>query len=225
MRWPSIEPVGGWRTLIQEILIVVVGVLIALGAQQLVDEWQWRRKVGDFRAAIDAELGRNLESYRLRIEQRQCVRNRLDQLGAWADAHEAGEGGRLRNAISRPLGVRLQFSVWDQAGEAASHMPLQQRLAYAELYDEFRNYDWLRIRERELWFDIRNLQGARRLSDERQLDLRGMIVAAHSIDDSMAINWRSVRHKAAALGIRPLRDPEQPDWLRNLCDPLRWAEL
>jgi hypothetical protein len=216
--------VGGWRTVIQEILIVVSGVLIALGAQQLGDGWQWRRRFGDFRAAIDAELGRNLESYRLRIEQRQCVRDRLSQLGAWADAHEAGEGGRLRNAISRPLGVRLQFSVWDQAGEAASHMPLQQRLAYAELYDEFRNYAWLRVRERELWFDIRHHQGAGRLSDERQLDLRVMIAAAHSIDDSMAINWRSVRHKAAALGIRPVRDPEQPDWRRNLGDPLRWEE-
>jgi hypothetical protein len=224
MRWPSIEPVGGWPAVIQEILIVVIGVLIALSAQQLVDGLQWRRKVSDFRSAIDAELGRNLESYRFRIEQRKCVRERLDQPGAWADAHETGKGGRLRNAISRPLGVRLQFSVCDQAGEAASHMPLKQRLAYAELYDEFRNYDWLRVRERELWFDIRNLQDARRLSDERQLDLRGMIVAAHSIDDSMAINWRAVRRKAAALGIRPLRDPEQPDWLRNLCDPLRWEE-
>lgn len=223
MRRPKIKPVGGWPAVIQEILIVVVGVLIALGAQQLVDDWQWRRKVADFRSAIDAELGRNLEAYRSRIEQRECVGRRLDQLGAWANAQERVQAGPLQNPISRPLVSRLQFSVWEQAGEAVTHMPLEERLAYAELYDDFRNYDWLRLRERELWFGIRNNQDAKRLSEDRLFDLRGMIVAAHSIDDSMAINWRSVQRRSAALGLQPVRDPNQPDWLRNLCDPLRWG--
>jgi hypothetical protein len=223
MRRPLIKPVGGSPAVIQEILIVVTGVLIALAAQQAVDGWVWQSRVADFRKAIDAELGRNLESYRLRIEQRECVGDRLDQLGAWADAQEAGRAGRLLNPISRALVARLQFGVWEQAGEAVSHMSLKERLAYAELYDDFRNFDWLRLRERELWFGIRNNQGARKLSEDRLFDLRGMIVAAHSIDDSMAINWRAVQRRAEAAGVRPVRDPAQAERLRNLCDPLRWA--
>lgn len=225
MRWRSVKPVGGWPTVFQEILIVVAGVLIALGAQQMVDDWHWRRDVADFRKAIDAELGRNLDSFRLRIEQRDCTGRRLDQLGAWADEMESGRAGPLRNAISRPLGFSLQFSVWEQAGDAVSRMPLNQRLAYAELYDDFRNYDLLRLREREFWYGIRNYQDAKSLSADRLFELRGMIVAARSIDDSMKFVWRTMQQKAAAMGVRPVRDPYQTDWLRNLCDPLLWEQV
>lgn len=221
---PKIKPVGGWPAVIQEILIVVVGVLIALAAQQMVDGWVWQRRVADFRKAIDAELGRNLDAYRLRIDQRDCVDKRLDQLSAWATAQEAGRAGHLLNPISRPLAFALQFSVWEQAGEAVSHMPLKDRLGYAELYDEFRNYDYLRSREREFWFEIRNYQHAKEISPDRLFELRGRIVAARSIDDSMALIWPRMQRKAAALGVRPVRDPYQADWLRNLCDPLRWEQ-
>lgn len=222
MRWRSVKPVGGWPGVFQEILIVVTGVLIALGAQQLVDNWHWRRDVADFRKAIDIELGRNLELYRLRIEQRECVHRRLDQLGKWADAQDARAAGPLRSEISRPLGFSLQSSVWEQAGEAVSRMALKERLAYADLYDDFRNYDTLRRREVEFWFDIRNYQDAKAISADRSFELRGMIVAARSIDNTMGFIWPVIQQKAAALGIRPLRDPYQLNWQRSLCEPLQW---
>lgn len=222
MRWRTIKPVGGWPAVIQEILIVVTGVLIALGAQQLIDDWHWRRNVADFRESIDTELGRNLELYRLRMEQRDCVSRRLDQLGKWADAQDARAAGRLLNEISRPLGFSLQSSVWEQAGDAVSRMPLKERLAYADLYDDFRNYDRLRVREVEFWFGIRNFRDAKTISADRSFELRGNIVAARSIDDTMGFIWPVMQRKAAALGIRPVRDPYQLNWQRNLCDPLRW---
>ena len=39
------KPLHGWRAFVGEVGIIVVGVLLALGAQQLVDDWNWRRTV------------------------------------------------------------------------------------------------------------------------------------------------------------------------------------
>src|SRR3954447_5339169 len=50
------KPLHGWRAFVGEVGIIVVGVLIALAAEQLVDEWQWREKVGHAEAAMRLEL-------------------------------------------------------------------------------------------------------------------------------------------------------------------------
>jgi hypothetical protein len=50
------KPLHGWREFAGEVGIIVIGVLIALGAQQLVDEWQWHQKVGRAEAAMRLEL-------------------------------------------------------------------------------------------------------------------------------------------------------------------------
>jgi hypothetical protein len=50
------KPLHGWRAFVGEVGIIVVGVLIALAAEQLVDEWQWRQKVGHAEAAMRLEL-------------------------------------------------------------------------------------------------------------------------------------------------------------------------
>ena len=39
------KPLHGWRQFAGEVGIIVVGVLIALGAEQLVASWHWRSEV------------------------------------------------------------------------------------------------------------------------------------------------------------------------------------
>lgn len=215
-------PAHGWRAFATEIAVVFIGVLIALSAQQLVNDWQWRSEVADFRAAIDDELGRNLDAYQLRSEQGACLRRRLDQLAAWSDAQERGQAGKLDSMISRPRNYSLQFSVWRQAGDAVSRLPLDARLRYAQMYDAFDNYDFLRRSERDIWHDIRDYEGAGRLSPEQLFRLRGLITRARTVNDSQEANWPGIRSDATAMGLRRIGDPEQAAWQRELCEPLRW---
>ena len=49
-------PLHGWRSLVGEIGVIVIGVLIALAAQQLVQEWQQRGDLQEARQAILFEL-------------------------------------------------------------------------------------------------------------------------------------------------------------------------
>src|SRR5947209_20269334 len=56
MRFHLPEPLHGWREFIHEITIIVLGGLIALAAQQVVEAFQWRVKVHRAEAAMRLEL-------------------------------------------------------------------------------------------------------------------------------------------------------------------------
>lgn len=65
-----------------EIAIIVIGVAIALSAEQLVKAARWREEVGNFREAVDHELGRNIGIYAAVAAQRPCVDRTLADLDA-----------------------------------------------------------------------------------------------------------------------------------------------
>src|SRR5258707_11760041 len=50
------KPLHGWRAFAGEVGVIVLGVLIALGAQQVAEAWQWRDKVSRAEAAMRLEL-------------------------------------------------------------------------------------------------------------------------------------------------------------------------
>jgi hypothetical protein len=39
------KPLHGWREFAGEVGVIVIGVMIALGAQQLLEDWHWRSEV------------------------------------------------------------------------------------------------------------------------------------------------------------------------------------
>ena len=70
----------GWRSFGFEVAVVVIGVLIALGAQQLVEQWTWDRKVA---RAEEALLGEQSAIFALMAERMMitpCVLAQLDGL-------------------------------------------------------------------------------------------------------------------------------------------------
>ena len=46
----------GWRAFWSEIVIVVLGVVIALAANEAVQEWTWRNKVEDAEARLRGDI-------------------------------------------------------------------------------------------------------------------------------------------------------------------------
>ena len=51
------KPLHGWREFLGEVGIIVIGVLIALGAEQVVESIHWRESVSQMRQAMRSELG------------------------------------------------------------------------------------------------------------------------------------------------------------------------
>jgi hypothetical protein len=71
----------GWRAFIGEVGVIVLGVLIALVAQQLVEEdLHSRSEVAGFRNVLRDELSIDLGTYQYRAKQEACISARLNQL-------------------------------------------------------------------------------------------------------------------------------------------------
>ena len=66
MRFAVPKPIHGWRAFAGEVGIIVIGVLIALGAQQLVEAVRDRQLADQTRAAVTEEIEQNLLSLSLR---------------------------------------------------------------------------------------------------------------------------------------------------------------
>src|SRR5256886_17601516 len=50
------RPLHGWRAFVGEVGIIVVGVLIALGAEQMVETLHWKRQAQDARESLRNEI-------------------------------------------------------------------------------------------------------------------------------------------------------------------------
>src|SRR5262245_16031310 len=100
LRLPT--PLHGWREFAGEVGIIVLGVLIALGAQQFAENIQQRSEAREADRAIRGELELNMAKLRSRWEKRDCVNRRLDELQALISSGEAGGAFTKPNWVGRP---------------------------------------------------------------------------------------------------------------------------
>ena len=202
------KPLHGWREFLGEVGIIVVGVLIALAAEQVVEAFHWSNEVGKFRGAVDHEIGRDLGIYQAVMRQRPCVDRRLAELERVLADSRDGRQDRLLHPIARPAHFSQYFSVWDNKGaEIVEHLPDEVRIRYGELYDEFRNNDVVRLSEREVWRGMSQFDQPEPLDHADRMRLRELLTRAESLNASTLSNYRYIMSMASPLGIAPIADP------------------
>jgi hypothetical protein len=197
------KPLHGWREFAGEVGIIVVGVLIALGAEQVVEGLHWQSQVAEFRKAEDSELANNLAAFRYRLLQGPCVQRRIAQLQQWGKDSRSGKTEPLNGEIGRPSVVIIRSSVWSARGDALSHLPLGTRLDYSGLYDLFDNVQQQIITEREAWRSLAAFNDVDSLSADNRMRLNELLYRVKSIDRVLRLNWAPVAADAKRLGIRP----------------------
>lgn len=153
MRFRFFRPLHGWREFIHEIVIVVIGVLLALAGAELIEDWRWQQKVGSTRQSIANELAQNAEQAGMRMAVENCLRDRIGELaarlkassGRWtADPIPAGPTARptphwdnrsMGRVYTVPL-VGWSQDAWDTAKSAGvvDHMSHEEAAAYSEIY-------------------------------------------------------------------------------------------
>jgi hypothetical protein len=149
------KPLHGWRAFVGEVGIIVLGVLIALGFGQVVEEWQWRQEVGTTRQSIANELAADAREAAGRIAVEDCLRDRIAELagrltasnGRWAaDPMPVGpnaqptphwENRAMGRVYSVPL-VGWSQDAWDAAKSAGvvDHMSHAEIASYSDIYGE-----------------------------------------------------------------------------------------
>lgn len=204
MRFIRWTPEYGWRAFVTELIVVVLGVLIALIAEQALSWLRRQADVTSLRSAIDEELSGNLAAIQFRLDQQGCVASRLTELKALRDRALSGEAAGVAGEIGRPAVGTIRTSVWSaRSGEVMDAMPLDLRLAYSYLYDEIgSNYEQI-TQEREAWRSLARFNGVSRLNEEDARNLSELVFRAETIDRVLRFNAPDIRDRAAELGIQP----------------------
>jgi len=214
-----VKPPNGWHSVAWELLIVTLGVLIALGAQQMIEAINWRRDVAGFRNSVRGEIEINLYSYPYRAKQKDCIAARLDELQRWLDSWRAGRSIRLTGPIGVPASRVINTSVWASRDPGTfAHMPRAEKEEYAYLYDEFSNNEVHRLDEREAWYGLANFDGATLLDHQDQMRLQGLITRARQRDKRLDYNAQMFLKRAADRSdLHPADVPDPPAYDPNLC--------
>ena len=130
------RPLHGWREFAGEVGIIVLGVLIALALEQLVDAWQWREKVGAAEGAMRIELA---DDDGPQAYARELIGECLDkEITRIRDSSDTAPPDRLRKwaaAYAPP------FRTWDSeawkivvASDVGSHMGAERLIAWSAPY-------------------------------------------------------------------------------------------
>ena len=111
---------------------IFIGVLIALGAEQLVQWVHGRENVAQLRAALKGEFADDRARWEYMSAADRCTLKRLDAFNNWMAS--APSGSRVSDAYPI-LSLNLHSSSWDIAKTIAApaRIPLDERLTYASL--------------------------------------------------------------------------------------------
>jgi hypothetical protein len=215
------KPGRSWRVLLTEVGIVVLGVGLALAAQQTAEWWSDRSRIADARANIRAEIAANLGLMASRSAVEACVSRRLDEIDVLI---RTSSGGMLSPDvlwIGRPpvWGMRNnQYSSAAQSG-TVSKLPVSEQASYAAIYVAFADYYQAENAEQQAWNDLRTLEQHPTVSPVIDWQLRAAIQKARSSRWLMETTSNSTKNAAATLGVKADRTVIFKP--QSVCIPLR----
>lgn len=161
------KPWHSLREFLKEYAIIVVGVLTALAAEQLVSRLEWDRKIAESQDAIGLELAENLGKAESRIQLAHCIDQRLDALSAIVDrAAKTGALPPLPTPTEPPY-YSWGSGVWNSAlsSQTASHFPAEQLRGYGRFYQILDRIGSAEPSEEDAWTELFGLAGPGRPFD------------------------------------------------------------
>lgn len=197
------RPLHGWREFAGEVGIIVLGVLIALAAEQVVEAGEWRHKVGIVRSSLIGELGNDRARWNMDVAAARCARDAVDRLDKWSQSASTGSPPGTSDINPRNF-FWMHSANWNLAtgSQTLDHFPIREQLALASLYDGVAHREVDIVRVAQLFERIRTLVPlatdveGRRILRQTLGDLRGGIDDLIANDDYMNRHFDAVGVKA-----------------------------
>ena len=228
------KPLHGWREFFGEVGVIVIGVLIALSAEQVVDQLHWRHETHLASEALARELAVRRAAAEERLRAFNCIDRRLNELSDVVDA--AASSGRLQplGLIGRPPSRDWDAQAWHsvQTSEVANHLSAEQRTAYATIYSSISDFSRSQEPEWGIWTELQQLSGpGRRFDVDDARALRLSIARARltnrilGLDSAQLLDaFRQGRLQLPAISPDMVGDSagdfERPMRERPLCQPI-----
>jgi len=199
------KPWRGLREFLKEYLIIVIGVLTALGAEQTVQVLHRQGEIAEARRALDDEVGFDLTVFDTRVALRGCMDARLDELSRWRKAFDVGPPPPLASLPPAIPGVVERTAVWRVAtGTAVGEMPFSARVAYGRFYDAVAEGQDRRRRERDLWLDVARYAPATVLSQEQRLQIDSDLAQLRAINRKWDTFAEAIHRYGDGIGAKPV---------------------
>jgi hypothetical protein len=215
----------GWRAFAGEVAIIVLGVLIALFAQQVVQNLNDASAARQARDNIRAELAVNIGRMQSADERTACLTRRLDEIAGFIRNARHGRSLARVTWIGRPPVWDMESSRWQSAagsGRSSLFQPDEQA-AIGDVYSLMTDYQAEVRVEQEAWAKLRGLAGLERLSEARDASLSDALQQARYSQWLLNIDSKQAQDAARRLGIRGTPVPHS---LSPLCIPtnVAWAD-
>lgn len=213
------KPLHGWREFLGEIGVIVIGVLIALGAEQAVEALHWHHQVEEERDALRSEARGSLESIATRWQQQPCVDHRLAELQTLFRRHHDGAPLGIVGTVGHPLCATAATGTWQiaLAGQALAHMALDEKLEFSGTFNAFTTWSEAVDQEQAVWVQLSQIDQSALLTEEDWSRLRAAYMQATTVNDRMRylaplflsqsnLGLKNIKPEALPASIQPTYD-------------------
>lgn len=215
------KPLHGWREFAGEVGIIVLGVLIALGFEQIVEEIHWSNAVDHAHAEIRVETKSANTFFAFRTAAEPCVRRRLDSISDVIEAVASHKQAGRIGSIGPDIGNGLSDSSWQaqRASQTLTHFDQEELDLLGFYYHQLDSVADAVFREDSAWSDLRILEGdPSRLGAQDIAGLRRSLQHARFENYLITIISREELGRARQLNL-PVPNPNGKR-LAALCAPL-----
>jgi hypothetical protein len=217
----KVKPIHTWRDFLKELGTIVLGIIIAISLEHLVQSWHWDQEVKKARQALAEEItANNLNILAFRVAVGPCVNRELDKADAILTALEAGtkpESIALLDLRRTPSSL-IRDSEWqsERASQVLTHFPRAELALMSRYYaqlDDFKN--WM-AQEAIAWSELSILQKPLAgMTASDLIRLRVNLVIVKDNEYRIVLNARRQLVVTKQLGIPvPAADPVR---MKNYC--------
>jgi hypothetical protein len=214
------KPLHGWREFAGEVGIIVLGVLIALGAEQVVEAAHQRQEGIEAEHIIRNEISLNLGRLQSRMAIHACVDRRIEELQTLLDNAASNPAIVTPGWIGRPQYWTFLDSRWQaesQAGQAAL-VDARRLPDYGIMYNRMQNLQDEMGLEQTDWAKLRTLEHIRLLDPAAALEFNVTLQDARYRNWRLALVTDQLFDMARALRLSATANATSAD--RSVCLPI-----
>lgn len=130
------EPLHGWRQFTGEVGVIVLGVLIAIALEQLVEAIHWHGQVRDARGAIAEDMAQTNRAFAFRVAAHDCIAARLSKLNDIIERSAAHQPVPRVGEVMPDIGNALFQNAWQtsRASQTLTHFDRHALRLYGSYY-------------------------------------------------------------------------------------------
>ena len=130
------KPLHGWREFAGEVGVIVLGVLIAIALEQLVETIHWQGQVRDARTAIAEDMAQTNRAFAFRVAAHDCIAARLTKLNDIIERSAKHEPVPNLGPVMPDIGNALFQNAWQtsRASQTLTHFDRRALRLYGAYY-------------------------------------------------------------------------------------------